>query len=442
MSLTRSGTRPRAGTAAAPGRTLLVIAKEPRPGRVKTRLQSWFSPQDAARLAAASLADTMAAVRAAAVGRRVVALEGAPGDWLPAGVEIMAQGPGGLDLRLEAAFAQVFASAPAGPPGEVLLIGMDTPQVTSDLLTADWRGADAALGLSTDGGFWAIGLRRAVPGVFAGIPMSTDATGAAQLQRLRSLGLRVHLLPVLQDVDTPADALAVAELAPHTRFARLHRRLLTTEHPLDLYAAALNGHPIRVESAGGRGPALEIGRWVGAPDGIDAMMLNRCEGTILDVGCGPGRLVGALAEAGRPALGVDVSGRAVQLTAARGACVLRRPVEGPLPGEGRWGTVLLADGNVGIGGDPPALLRRCRQLLHPAGLLLVEADPQDDLDDVSSITLVDVLGRRSHPLPWARLGSIALARTAARAGFVMVEEWRVSGRVLLALRATSMPAPA
>lgn len=441
MTRTSSGAPPAPTTTRAPGRTLLVIAKEPRPGRVKTRLQSRFSPADAARLAAACLSDTMAAVQAAEVGRRVLALDGVPGDWLPPGVEVMAQGQGGLDLRLEDAFAQVFATAaPVTELSEVLLIGMDTPQVTSDLLTADWHGADAALGLSADGGFWAIGLRRPVPGVFTGIPMSTDATGAAQLQRLRSLGLRVHLLPVLQDVDTPADAIAVAELAPQTRFARLHRRLLTTEHPLDLYAAALNGHQIRVETADGRCLPFEIGRWVGAPDGIDQMMLNRCEGTVLDVGCGPGRLVGALAEAGRPALGVDVSGRAVQLTAARGACVLRRPVEGPLPGEGRWGTVLLADGNVGIGGDPPALLRRCRQLLLPAGLLLVEADPQDDVDEVSPITLIDALGRRAHPLPWARLGSTALARIAARAGFLVVEEWRVAGRVLLALRATLVPA--
>jgi glycosyltransferase A (GT-A) superfamily protein (DUF2064 family)/SAM-dependent methyltransferase len=432
-----------------------VIAKEPRPGRVKTRLQARFSPRQAARLAAASLADTMSAVQAADVGRRVVALEGGPGDWLPAGVEVVAQGEGGLAERLDAAFASVFATAPAtqaigasgttepiksAEPGEVLLIGMDTPQVSSALLTSSWDGADAALGLSADGGFWAIGLRRPVTGVFTGIPMSTGATGAAQLERLRSLGLRVHLLPVLQDVDTPADAIAVAALAPHTRFARLHRRLLTTEHPLDLYAGALNGQSIRVETRDGKGLPLDIGRWAGAPDGIDRLMLNRCEGTVLDVGCGPGRLVAALAETGRPALGVDVSPRAVQLTAARGASVLRRPVEGPLPGEGRWGTVLLADGNIGIGGDPAALLRRCRQLLSQAGLLLVEADVQDDLEEVSPITLVDEAGRRSYPLPWARLGSTALARIAARAGFRVMEEWRVGGRVFLALRATSVPA--
>lgn len=425
-----------------PTRTLLVIAKEPRAGAVKTRLQSRFSPQEAARLAAASLADTLDAVLAAEVDRRVLALDGSPGDWLPAEIEVVEQGGGGLDRRLAAAFGRVFETATPGTvPGEVLLVGMDTPQVTAELLTRDWNGADAALGLSEDGGFWAIGLKRPCPDAFIGIPMSTDVTGAAQLARLRSLGLRVHVLPVLRDVDTPADALAVAQLAPHTRFARLHRRLLTTGHPLELYAAALDGHRVRVESADGRSLPLDIGRWTSAPDAIDRMMLNRCEGTVLDVGCGPGRLVGALAETGIPALGVDVSAHAVRLTADRGACVLRRPVEGPLPGEGRWGTVLLADGNVGIGGDPGALLRRCRELLRPSGLLLVEADPDDDLDDVGPITLVDATGRRAHPLPWARLGSAALARLAAGTGFLVVEEWRVAGRVFLALRATS-PQPA
>jgi glycosyltransferase A (GT-A) superfamily protein (DUF2064 family) len=433
-----------------PSRTVLVIAKEPRPGFVKTRLQQRFTQDQAAGLAAASLADTLAAVQAAEVARRVVALEGASGDWLPVGVEVVGQGDGGLDRRLDAAFAQVFATDPAstgsitGPstgssnePSEVLLVGMDTPQVTPELLTEDWGEADAALGLSADGGFWAVGLRRPCPGLFTGVPMSTDRTGAAQLARLRARGLRVHLLPQLRDVDTPDDASAVAAIAPHTRFARLHRQLLTTEHPLTLYAAALNGRRIRMESADGRELALDVGRWTGAPDGIDRLMLNRCEGPVLDVGCGPGRLVGALAEAGTAALGVDVSGRAVQLTAARGACVLRRRIEGPLPAEGRWGTVLLADGNVGIGGDPESLLRRCRELLQPAGLLLVEVDPDDDLDDVSPITLVDATGRRAHPLPWARLGSAVLVRLAARTGFLVVEEWRVADRAFLALRATA-----
>ncbi len=437
--------------------TVIVIAKEPRPGRVKTRLQSEFTPEQAAELAAASLADTLDAVTRADAGRRVIALDGEPGPWLPPGFDVVPQSAGGLDLRLAAAFEAVFATTPDHRPAPVLLIGMDTPQVTPGLLNADWGEADAVLGLSEDGGFWAVGLRQPGPAAFPGVPMSTAHTGAAQLERLHSLGLRVRLLPMLRDVDTPADALAVARLAPGSRFARRHRQLLAdrpvrpgprpdrpapSEHPLDLYAAALRGEPVRVELAGGQTVPLAVEHWLGDPDSADRLMLNRCEGTVLDLGCGPGRLVGALAELGTPALGIDICLDAVQLTADRGASVLHRTVEGPLPAEGRWGTVLLADGNLGIGGDPEALLRRCRQLLRPAGLLLVEADPSDHLDDRGRVTLVDANGRRAHPLPWARLGRTALAEIAERTGFLVVEEWRVAGRVFLALRATSGAASA
>jgi SAM-dependent methyltransferase len=320
---------------------------------------------------------------------------------------------------------------------------MDTPQLTPQLLASAWpaadaAGADAVLGPSADGGFWAVGLRRPCPAAFPGVPMSTPHTFAAQLARLRSLGLRVHLLPELRDVDTPADAAVVAALAPHTRFARLHRHLTGPPSrpvsPLELYGAALQGRPVSVELADGRRLPLDVGRWADAPDGIDRLMLSRCEGAVLDLGCGPGRLVGALAEAGRPALGVDISAGAVRLTAERGASVLCRSVQGRLPAEGRWDTVLLADGNIGIGGDPAALLRRCQVLLRPGGLLLAETDPCDDLDDRSPVTLVDARGRRSHPLPWARLGRAALAELGWRTGYRVAEEWRADPRAFLALR--------
>ncbi|MER6570827.1 DUF2064 domain-containing protein, partial [Streptomyces sp. NPDC001093] len=130
--------------------TLLVIAKEPLPGRVKTRLTPPFTPQQAARLAEAALADTLHAVAAAPATRRVLVLDGAPGDWLPVGFEVLPQCAGGLDERLADAFAH--CSGPA------LLIGMDTPQVTPELLTVDFAGCDAVLGPAEDGGFWALGL--------------------------------------------------------------------------------------------------------------------------------------------------------------------------------------------------------------------------------------------------------------------------------------------
>ncbi|MDG9712212.1 TIGR04282 family arsenosugar biosynthesis glycosyltransferase [Streptomyces sp. DH10] len=190
---------------------LLVIAKEPRPGRVKTRLTPPFTPREAASLAEASLADTLEAVAAAPADRRVLVLDGEPGPWLPPGFDVVPQCAGGLDERLAHAFARC-----AGP---ALLIGMDTPQVTPELLTVDFAGCDAWFGPAEDGGFWALGLGRPDPALLRGVPMSTSATGAVQRDRLVAAGLRVRDLPRLRDVDTEADAHAVAALAPKGRFA-------------------------------------------------------------------------------------------------------------------------------------------------------------------------------------------------------------------------------
>ncbi|MFF9765822.1 DUF2064 domain-containing protein [Streptomyces sp. NPDC014636] len=191
--------------------TLLVIAKEPLPGRVKTRLTPPFTPAEAAALAEAALADTLHAVAAAPATRRVLVLDGTPGPWLPPGFEVVPQCAGGLDLRLADAFARC--------DGPALLIGMDTPQVTPELLTVELTGYDACLGQAEDGGFWALGLARPDPALLRGVPMSTPRTGAVQRRRLVAAGLRVRDLPRLRDVDTAADAAAVAALAPHGRFA-------------------------------------------------------------------------------------------------------------------------------------------------------------------------------------------------------------------------------
>lgn len=197
--------------------TLLVIAKEPRPGRVKTRLTPPFTPEEAAGLAEAALTDTLRAVAAAPARRRVLVLDGEPGAWLPPGFDVVPQGAGGLDERLAGAFACC--------DGPALLIGMDTPQVTSGMLTVDFDGADAVLGPAEDGGFWALGLLRPDPGLVRGVPMSTSGTGAAQRERLVGAGLRVRDLVRLRDVDTAADADAVAARAPGTRFAAELARL-------------------------------------------------------------------------------------------------------------------------------------------------------------------------------------------------------------------------
>ncbi|MFF3674497.1 DUF2064 domain-containing protein [Streptomyces sp. NPDC002120] len=199
--------------------TLLVIAKAPVAGRVKTRLTTVFTPQQAADLALASLRDTLAAVLATPAGRRVLVLDGRPGPWIPDGIEVVPQGTGGLDARLAAAFA--LAGGPA------LLIGMDTPQVTPGLLALglDFTEADAWFGPADDGGFWALGLAAPDPALLHGVPMSVAHTGEVQRRRLTDAGLAVRDLPELCDVDTPADARRVAAAAPRTRFAALHAGL-------------------------------------------------------------------------------------------------------------------------------------------------------------------------------------------------------------------------
>ncbi|MFR0356408.1 TIGR04282 family arsenosugar biosynthesis glycosyltransferase [Streptomyces sediminimaris] len=195
--------------------TLLVIAKEPRPGRVKTRLTPPFTPREAAELAEAALADTLDVVARTPARRRVLVLQGTPGPWLPSGFEVVPQCGGGLDERLAAAFAHCT--------GPSLLIGMDTPQVTPELLAVDFAGCDAYFGPAEDGGFWALGLADPDPALLRGVPMSTPGTGAAQ--RARLAGLRVRDLPRLRDVDTADDAHLVAGEAPGSRFAARLTRL-------------------------------------------------------------------------------------------------------------------------------------------------------------------------------------------------------------------------
>jgi rSAM/selenodomain-associated transferase 1 len=196
--------------------TLIVIAKEPLPGRSKTRLCPPLRPGEAAALAEAALADTLETVAATPARRRLLALDGRPGPWLPGGVEVVPQVGGGLDARLAGAF-----DAAAGP---ALLVGMDTPQVTADLLTAAAAalcddGVDAVIGPADDGGYWAIGMRRARHAAFIGVPMSSAETAAVQRRRLAALGLRTAEVEALRDVDTIADAEAVAALCPDSRFA-------------------------------------------------------------------------------------------------------------------------------------------------------------------------------------------------------------------------------
>jgi rSAM/selenodomain-associated transferase 1 len=195
--------------------TLAVIAKTPVPGRVKTRLCPPCTGEQAASIAEAALRDTLDAVAATSAGRRAVVLDGDRPAWIGPEFEVIGQRGDGLDERLGAAFVDLDAP--------VVIIGMDTPQVTSDLLdqviaTLCRGGVDAVLGPANDGGYWVVGLRTPTPSAVEGVPMSVGWTCAAQLDRLDSLGLRTALVQELTDLDTFDEAVEVAAVARGRRF--------------------------------------------------------------------------------------------------------------------------------------------------------------------------------------------------------------------------------
>ena len=197
--------------------TLIVLAKAPVPGRVKTRLCPPCSPLDAAAIARAAIVDTLAAVTATPGVRPLLVLEGEPGEWVPDLIEVVPQVGGDLGARLTGAFGRS-----AGP---AVLVGMDTPQVTPSTLRAAVDAllrpaVDAVLGQTLDGGWWIIGLRDPSLPAFDGVPMSTPETGRRQAARLARLGLRMRGLDLEMDVDTFADALTVANRIPASQFAR------------------------------------------------------------------------------------------------------------------------------------------------------------------------------------------------------------------------------
>ena len=201
-----------------------VIAKAPVPGHVKTRLSPPCTPEQAAEVAAAALADTLTAVEDVARitgARRVLLLDGDRQDWMPSAFDVVAQRGAGLEERLCNGFLEL---------GSGVIIGMETPQVAAaltDAIAAARRGVDT-IGLATDGGYWMIGLCVASVAVahelFDGIPMSTTHTGLAQLRRLHTHGRQVRLLPMARDLDTFDDLQAVAESGRTGSLARVAAR--------------------------------------------------------------------------------------------------------------------------------------------------------------------------------------------------------------------------
>ncbi len=179
---------------------------------------------------------------------------------------------------------------------------------------------------------------------------------------------------------------------------------------------ALIESPVVLRAHTGETLELDLGRWHDPATEEEADLLETVGGPVIDLGCGPGRLVVRLASQRVPALGVDSSPSAIALARMRGATVLQRDIFGPLPGEGRWGTALLFDGNVGIGGDPTRLLRRCRQLTGGGGEVVAEVQPPGT--GWRRLTAwFEREGRRSESFAWAVVGADAIAGLARRAGF-------------------------
>lgn len=194
--------------------TLVIIAKEPLPGKAKTRLHPAVSLVQAAELAAAAIQDTLTAMAAVPATRRILFFQGSVRPEGSDDYELVAQSEGGLDDRL----ATIFDSLDE----PTLLIGMDTPQASltelAPAFTGDWI-PDAWFGPACDGGFWALGMSEPRGDLIRGIPMSQPDTGHRQLARLTNAGLTVGMLPPLTDVDTIDTAFEVARLIPNSRFA-------------------------------------------------------------------------------------------------------------------------------------------------------------------------------------------------------------------------------
>lgn len=199
-------------------------------------------------------------------------------------------------------------------------------------------------------------------------------------------------------------------------------------NPQDLYAYALQGgSKLRTRESDGTLRVLPLDVWLRDARGADERLVARAEGPVLDVGCGPGRHVHALALRGVIAVGVDVSPAALHLARARGAAVLEASIFDSIPGSGEWRTALVLDGNIGIGGAPAALLRRIGSLLSPGGTILVEVDPPGVGLEIIRMRLEDE-HRESHWFDWARVGAEAIAGPAREAGLRVTHSWEDEGR--------------
>jgi SAM-dependent methyltransferase len=197
--------------------------------------------------------------------------------------------------------------------------------------------------------------------------------------------------------------------------------------PDELFGPAAHEATLFLLSKQGGRLAVDPRRWHDDPGDADLALLRRARGPVLDIGCGPGRLVGALVRSGRVALGIDTSAAAVTAARRRGAPAVHTSVFGPVPLAGGWGTALLLDGNVGIGGDVRLLLSRTARLIEPDGVILVEVESPDATSEDIELR-VDHGGRLGRWFPWSRITAGDLPAVAESAGLALDELWQHSGR--------------
>ncbi|QLL10327.1 class I SAM-dependent methyltransferase [Mycobacterium vicinigordonae] len=208
-----------------------------------------------------------------------------------------------------------------------------------------------------------------------------------------------------------------------------------------IYRSAAAGRSCWSRNHHGHRRDLPIDRWMGGAQSTpqdrsaDEHVLALCSSRpTLDVGCGPGRFAAALQQRGLPALGIDNSTAAVEMTRQRGGTAIRRDLFAPLPGEGNWDQVLLTDGNIGIGGDPVQTLRRAADLLAPGGVVIAEIDCP-----ATSICYELIRWETDHHLghwfPWSRVGLGALAGIAVAAGLLVTQAVDIHNRVITVLKA-------
>lgn len=195
-----------------------------------------------------------------------------------------------------------------------------------------------------------------------------------------------------------------------------------------LFEAALAaGRGVEVEESSGWRAPLPVDAWAAGPTRADLTLVDRCHGVTLDIGCGPGRFVAELARRGVPALGIDIASAAVLLTRARGGLALERDVFGPLPAAGRWQTALLADGNIGIGGDPVRLLGRVASLVGPHGRALVELSGPGAGRGTFPVRLRCGEAYESW-FRWAEVGAADLEAIVAQTRLAVTEVWSEESR--------------